>query len=238
MPGKSHGQRSLVGYEEGGRNWSDADTCRHFWMVLERPGVESQVQTLPAAFFIISPHPRQYSLLSFLMGTQALAAAALQVEGGLTRWAAASGVCTGRSSLLSSPPPGCTQSLWDGDGDLSRANRPSSPPGRPHVPPESHRHAVEIPGPTLRRTSVTACSGPALRTQSREGPRNGYPTLETFLDVPGMRSWSLEKWFFCRAPAERLLWPGRAPPSASQLLAFSPGKEQAAGVWETCLAPA
>ena len=26
-------------------------------------------------------------------------------------------------------------------------------------------------------------------------------------------------------------------PSASQLLAFSPGKEQAAGVWETCLAP-
>ena len=25
--------------------------------------------------------------------------------------------------------------------------------------------------------------------------------------------------------------------SASQLLAFSPGKEQAAGVWETCLAP-
>ena len=31
-------------------------------------------------------------------------------------------------------------------------------------------------------------------------------------------------------PAERLLWPGRASPSASQLLAFSPGKEQAAGV--------
>ena len=26
-------------------------------------------------------------------------------------------------------------------------------------------------------------------------------------------------------------------PGASQLLAFSPGKEQAAGVWETCLAP-
>ena len=36
-----------------------------------------------------------------------------------------------------------------------------------------------------------------------------------------------------RAPAERLLWPWRASPSASQLLAFSPGKEQAAGVWET-----
>ena len=35
------------------------------------------------------------------------------------------------------------------------------------------------------------------------------------------------------APAERLLWPGRASPSASQLLAFSPGKEQAAGMWET-----
>ena len=29
------------------------------------------------------------------------------------------------------------------------------------------------------------------------------------------------------APAERLLWPGRAPPSASQLLAFPPGQEQA-----------
>lgn len=105
-------------------------------------------------------------------------------------------MCTGRSSLLSSPPPGCTQSLWDGEGDLSRANRPSSPPGRPHVPPESHKHAGEIPGPTLRPTSVTACSGLALRTQSREGPRNGSPTLETVLDVPGMRSWSLEKWFF------------------------------------------
>ena len=38
-------------------------------------------------------------------------------------------------------------------------------------------------------------------------------------------------------PAERLLWPGRASPSAPQLVAFSPGKEQAAGVWETCLAP-
>ena len=37
-------------------------------------------------------------------------------------------------------------------------------------------------------------------------------------------------------PAERLLWPGRASPSAPQLLAFSPGQEQAAGVWETCLA--
>ena len=33
--------------------------------------------------------------------------------------------------------------------------------------------------------------------------------------------------------AERLLWPGRASPSASQLLAFSPGQEQAAGLWET-----
>ena len=33
--------------------------------------------------------------------------------------------------------------------------------------------------------------------------------------------------------AERLLWPGQASPSASQLLAFSPGQEQAAGVWET-----
>ena len=31
--------------------------------------------------------------------------------------------------------------------------------------------------------------------------------------------------------------PGRASPSASQLLAVSPGKEQAAGVWETCLVP-
>ena len=35
------------------------------------------------------------------------------------------------------------------------------------------------------------------------------------------------------APAERLLWPGRASPSAPQLLAYSPGKEQAAGVWAT-----
>ena len=36
-----------------------------------------------------------------------------------------------------------------------------------------------------------------------------------------------------QTPAERLLWPWRASPSASQLLAFSPLKEQAAGVWET-----
>ena len=28
-----------------------------------------------------------------------------------------------------------------------------------------------------------------------------------------------------RAPAERLLWPGRASPSAHQILAFSPGKD-------------
>ena len=30
-----------------------------------------------------------------------------------------------------------------------------------------------------------------------------------------------------------VLWPGRASPSAPLLLAFSPGKEQAAGVWDT-----
>lgn len=44
-------------------------------------------RTVPPAVYevLISPHPRQHSLLLFLMGTQALAAAALQVEGGLTR---------------------------------------------------------------------------------------------------------------------------------------------------------
>ena len=35
-----------------------------------------------------------------------------------------------------------------------------------------------------------------------------------------------------RAPAERLLCAGRASPRPAQLLAFAPGKEQAAGVWE------
>src|SRR5574337_1942232 len=35
-----------------------------------------------------------------------------------------------------------------------------------------------------------------------------------------------------RAPAERLLCAGRASPSPAQLLAFAPGKEQAAGVRE------
>ena len=43
--------------------------------------------------------------------------------------------------------------------------------------------------------------------------------------------------FFLRAmkglfPAERLLCAGRASPSPAQLLAFAPGKEQAAGVRE------
>ena len=33
-------------------------------------------------------------------------------------------------------------------------------------------------------------------------------------------------------PVERLLCAGRASPSPAQLLAFAPGKEQAAGVWE------
>ena len=57
----------------------------------------------------------------------------------------------------------------------------------------------------------------------RDGSAAGSP-------VPGiLQARTLER----RAPAERLLWPGRASPSASQLLAFSPGKEQAAGVWET-----
>ena len=37
----------------------------------------------------------------------------------------------------------------------------------------------------------------------------------------------------CPSPsAERLLCAGRASPSPAQLLAFAPGKEQAAGVWE------
>ena len=40
-----------------------------------------------------------------------------------------------------------------------------------------------------------------------------------------------------RCSSERLLWPGRTLPSPSQLLAFAPGNEQAAGVWETWLAP-
>ena len=45
----------------------------------------------------------------------------------------------------------------------------------------------------------------------------------------GSGLWNLPKQAGRRAPAERLLCPGRASPSASQLLAFSPGKEQAAG---------
>ena len=39
--------------------------------------------------------------------------------------------------------------------------------------------------------------------------------------------------YFCFINYAKVLWPGRASPSASKLLAFSPGKEQAAGVWET-----
>src|SRR5574340_973121 len=50
----------------------------------------------------------------------------------------------------------------------------------------------------------------------------------------------------CALPisAERLLCAGRASPSPAQLLAFAPGKDQAAGVWEPwvvpdcCLSPA
>ena len=53
----------------------------------------------------------------------------------------------------------------------------------------------------------------------------------TVLLTPDIRLYDLD--LILLDPAERLLWPGRASPSASQLLAFSPGKEQAAGVWET-----
>ena len=42
------------------------------------------------------------------------------------------------------------------------------------------------------------------------------------------RSMKVTQW----ATAERLLCAGRASPSPAQLLAFAPGKEQAAGVWE------
>ena len=53
----------------------------------------------------------------------------------------------------------------------------------------------------------------------------------TSWEIDGETVETVRDLLFC--PAERLLWPGRASPSASQLLAFSPGQEQAAGVWET-----
>ena len=40
-----------------------------------------------------------------------------------------------------------------------------------------------------------------------------------------------------QGPLEHAHTRTQGSPSASQLLAFSPGKEKAAGVWETCLAP-
>ena len=49
--------------------------------------------------------------------------------------------------------------------------------------------------------------------------------------APKLHSWQ-ERDMFHRAPAERLLCAGRASPSPAQLLAFAPGKEQAAGVRE------
>ena len=53
----------------------------------------------------------------------------------------------------------------------------------------------------------------------------GRTESDTTEHRPGVTS---EEKSNCPAPAERLLWPWRASPSASQLLAFSPGKEQAA----------
>ena len=50
----------------------------------------------------------------------------------------------------------------------------------------------------------------------------------------GCTRWSLQDHVAACEPGltaapSTVLWPGRAPPSASQLLAFSPGQEQAAG---------
>ena len=41
-----------------------------------------------------------------------------------------------------------------------------------------------------------------------------------------------EVYFIGTVIQNRLLCAGRASPSPAQLLAFAPGKEQAAGVWE------
>ena len=53
--------------------------------------------------------------------------------------------------------------------------------------------------------------------------------ISNFLEEISSLFYSVVFLYFFALIAEE----GRASPSASQLLAFSPGKEQAAGVWET-----
>ena len=60
-------------------------------------------------------------------------------------------------------------------------------------------------------------------------PQDPSPLTSVHGDSPGKNT-----GMGCRALLQGVfLTQGRASPSASQLLAFSPGKEQAAGVWET-----
>ena len=59
------------------------------------------------------------------------------------------------------------------------------------------------------------------------GPTGPQEVVGTVTDQPQCRQAA------CWARSGCCDWNGSAP----QLLAFSPGKEQAAGVWETCLAP-
>ena len=64
----------------------------------------------------------------------------------------------------------------------------------------------------------------AIREGAQEHPRPSRPRRGIASPVAIRRGEGAQRKR-CRAP------------SAPQLLAFSPGKEQAAGVWETCLAP-
>ena len=152
-----------------------------------------------------------------------------------------------------------------GNQSLSRELRASALPKFPVSPGKSHvlsLSAKRYLTPLMRRQKFTdtqtdvhrvgdaiqpsyplsSPSPPALNLSQHQGLFHEYSCLG---NPSGQRSLAgCSPWGYrgptpqrTYGPAERLLWPGRASPSAPQLLAFSPGKEQAAGVWETCLAP-
>lgn len=121
----------------------------------------------------VSPHPDPqpprfpFSIPAILGGhgepwlarePQGPGAQARRCEGGLTRWAAASGACTGRSSPPSFLPPGCTRSLREGDRHRpwlwlpAQVGKPlSNPPGRHRFSPkvmETHGRNFQTTCPT------------------------------------------------------------------------------------------
>ena len=133
-----------------------------------------------------------------------------------------------RAEPISDHGPGCPGSIGTGLLPLGQAWSVPPPQGAEQSPLAPFRTEPQ-PWP-LRQPLETSLGPQRVSSSGKQGSPSLLQAQPVWLPASpcGLLAWP-HLSLVPRAPGRGLLWPGRASPSASQLLAFSPGKEQAAG---------